>query len=283
MSDDWGIMLSPNMSIIKTIDENKFKKVNEVYSGCIQSPAAVNEAYDIKEILRDNPNNKKPTNSFYFVNTGTIDRYSTLWGKTEMTYLTKEIPKTHKLKSPFYTYPIINKEALKEYKENRYKQSITPKIIFAGKRYFEAFWDKNGEYTAGKTTYIILKPDHEVEISMPVLLGILNSKIISFYIQEVYATRGIDGGTDFTPELIGNLPLPKLSNTQKDKIENLVNKIIPLYIKYYNTDLKNEEDVYKNSINDLEDNIDEIVFQGFGLSYEKYKDKITAKRKSRKI
>jgi len=38
MSDDWGIMLSPNMSIIKTIDENKFKKVNEVYSGCIRWP-----------------------------------------------------------------------------------------------------------------------------------------------------------------------------------------------------------------------------------------------------
>jgi hypothetical protein len=283
MPNDWGLMLSANMSIIKTINENKLKKVSEVYIGCIQSPSAVNEAYPIKEILRENSNDKKPENSFYFVNTGTIDRYSTLWGKTEMTYLTKTIPKTHKLKSPFYKYPIINKEALKEYKENRYKQSITPKIIFAGKRYFEAFYDKDGEYTAGKTTYIILKPNHEVEISMPALLGILNSKIISFYIQEVYATRGIDGGTDFTPELIGNLPLPKLSDEQKNEIENLVNKIIPLYIKYYNTDLKNEEDVYKNSINDLEDNIDKIVFRGFGLSYEKYKDKITAKRKNRKI
>ncbi len=208
---------------------------------------------------------------------------ATLWGITETTYLSKTIPKVIKLKKPTYTYPYIRKDEMLKFKENRYKQSISPKIILAGKRFFEAFYDENGEYVAGKTTYIIKKPKSVVDISMKVLLGILNSSLISFYISEVYATRGIDGGVDFNPDLVEDLPLPKLTDKQKNEIEELVNKIIPLYKKYYETNLKKEEEIYQESLNTMERRIDEIIALSFGLQFKKYENAIIPKRKKKKI
>lgn len=182
------------------------KKLNTLFPN-IYGAATVNEAYQIKEIIKDQANYQVNNHAYFkFINTGTIDPYKSLWG----------IKNTQYIKGS-YEKPIIKESDLKRINPGRLKQSSSPKIIIAGMSLrIEALFDK-GEYCAGKSTTIIIGDTKRLKT----LTGILNSKIVSFWQNKYFNSLSMAGGyfnigtNEISLIPIPNdmdLPLPQISN-----------------------------------------------------------------------
>ena len=239
--DNWGIFLSDKLNLIFKI--NSSKKTLRSSDYCVENPFATNEAYALRDIVVDIMQYNQ-SEQFKLINTGTIDPYVNLWGNKVTSYL--------KLK---FNNPVVKKEDLKSLLPKRYDQSITPKIIITGMRYFECFYDTLGEYIAGKST-IIIKGDNLYDI-----LGILNSKLISFYIKQSYSALGIDGGINFSKDLVLDLPLPKKNYSN---LKNNVQKIIELTktTNYF------EDNQKQQAVKEYENQIDIMVYKLYDLNYQ---------------
>ena len=95
--------------------------------------------------MSDNDSENIDSKKFFkFINTGTIDKFTSLWGLKAMTYVKNK-----------YLYPVIEKSLLQKNFPKRFEQAKSPKLITTGIRYFEVFGDFNGEYLAAKSTEII--------------------------------------------------------------------------------------------------------------------------------
>ena len=211
--DNWGILLSRDILNIIKIKSTFKGKIGDFYS--VQNPFSTAEAYSLIKIIKDGNYDKQ---NFYFINTGTIDPFINLWGQKLTSYL--------KLK---YKKPIINRNKLKKFSLNRYNQSQSTKIIITAMRHFESFYDSKGDYIAGKSTIIILNKDKKYNLKSLNLL--LNSKFISQYIKSNFSALGIDGGINFSKDIVNDLPIPndflKAQNKlikYHDEILNSINK-----------------------------------------------------------
>lgn len=190
-SDTWGILLSAHADVLLILSASGVRLGAYVDA---HDPFTVSEAYELKNIIVEQRAGATP--SFKFVNTGTIDPYVTLWGISETRYLKSRFSK-----------PVIGKETLKRLLPRRYAQACKPKLILSGMRKFEAFLDQKGEYVAGKSSIVVIPKD--ARLSLMTCLGLLNSMLIRFFIQESFGVLGIDGGISFSGAIVEGLPLPK--------------------------------------------------------------------------
>ena len=206
--------------------------VNTIYSA-----ATVSEAYDIKKYLSDDKNK----DGYKLINTGTIDRYISLWGKKRTQYIKGS-----------YMFPKISTFDLKKISKRRKIQASSPKIIIAGmSKKIEAFLDIKGEYLAGKSTSIILG---EIPILIS-LIGLLNSKLITFFVTHFYHSLKMAGGyLNIDPEIIGKLPIP---------FESVNNRIG----KYFSMLINSKTEAGKG-IKNTGKQIDQIVYKLYGLTLE---------------
>ena len=122
-------------------------------------------------------------------------------------------------------------------------------------RYFECYLDTEGCYVAGKSTIILLNPKEQRLFK--ILLGVLNSKLITFYIRGSYSTLGIGGGINFSRDMVENLPMPVFSSAESNKIISYVDNIISAKGKNISSDTSA-----------LESEIDHLVYQLYGLTEE---------------
>ena len=136
----------------------------------------------------------------------------------------------------------------------------TTKIVISGMRHFECLLDLTGEIIAGKST-VILK--HKNKSDYRVVLGILNSALISFYIKESYGTLGISGGINFTAGLVESLPVPDIDNFSEKEIARVVKKIIG------KADGKTL--VKENQLREYKKQIDQLVYKLYGLNKKEIK------------
>jgi hypothetical protein len=140
----------------------------------VNGAATVAEAYPIQDLIHDDP-----TGELRVVNSGTIDRYCLLWGKKPMRYLGRS-----------YLYPVIKEGS--RLPPKRWHQAQQPKIIVSGMtQRLECAIDPQGSILAGKSTTIIL-PFQDFDIYY--LLGILNSRLISFYFRGYFGGNSLQGG-----------------------------------------------------------------------------------------
>lgn len=189
-NENWGFLLSSSIDILMKMSRGAPKFGEHVVA---TDPFTVSEAYDLKPLLRDFSDEAR--DFFKFINTGTVDPFINLWNETEIRYL----------KSSF-RMPVVEKDDLRAVFPRRYKQATQPKIIMSGMRKFEAFLDESGSYLAGKSSVIVI-PTHTA-VSLLTLLGILNSTLMRFYVQDAYGVLGVDGGISFSGKMIESLPLP---------------------------------------------------------------------------
>ena len=206
--DNLSVIVSEGFSIVNNLNKKniKFEDYFKVYSAFTTS-----EAYKLKEILKEKFNEKE---DFKLINTGTIDRYTSLWGKTLTSYLGTKI-----------LYPSISISEFKEKFINRFNKMSCKKLIVTGIRYFEVFYDENIEYIAGKSTTILYSENDKYNKSG---LCILNSKLISYYIKTSYEAASMGGGINFTPDLIKNIPLFKLNLKIELKFSEKADKMLAL-------------------------------------------------------
>jgi hypothetical protein len=208
----------------------------------IYGAATVGEAYDIKTYLKDGYYNEK-AKSYKFINTGTIDRYRSLWG----------IEQTRYIKGAYVT-PYISATTLNDYSVRRYKHASSAKIILAGmSKMFEAYLDCNGDYLAGKSTTIILG---ELE-TLKYWVAIINSSLMSFWLNTNFNSLKMQGGyINVGVNETKQIPIAE-NNELKGKIVQTVNSIIHKQSTDVLADISSEENL-----------IDCLVYKLYQLSYD---------------
>ena len=152
-----------------------------------------------------------------------------------------------------YLYPVVDKTRFLEYFPNSYgEKSLKRKIIIKGLTLLDACIDLKGEIIPGKSTMVIPAP----EGTLYLLMGIINSKLMIFYVKQKYASSSYNGGINFTKDMINNLPI-------KQHIEAL-NKITALSKEI--TRLK-IDDILSDTV-ELEMQIDNIMYSMYDLTEE---------------
>jgi adenine-specific DNA methylase len=220
--------------------------------GEISGAASVSEAYELKSIVRELSNQ---SSYFKFINTGTIDRYSSLWS----------VFKTAYIKTSYYK-PVVSKEALRTFSDHRYQQAQEPKIIIAGMtKRLECYLDEGGQYLAGKSTTIMLPR----KIDPKVLLAILNSKLMTFVYKNLFKSLSLAGGfMRVGPPQIRKLPIRTVTDIQKQVLTKLVDKIISLNDRLNEIyDKRTDEHArIEDEIKNVDAEIDELIFKNYGIT-----------------
>ena len=232
--ENWGILLSEHLDLVASI-MRRCKKLS-VYCDA-EGAFTVSEAYKLSEYLSEFSSSDPDT--FKFINTGTIDPFISLWGTKQTTYLKQK-----------YDRPVVSREYFRRNFEKRYIQTISPKIIISGIRHFEAFLDINGEWIAGKST-VILRNFREIPPKL--MIGILNSRLVSFFLKECYGSLAMDGGISFSPANVSEIPIPdpRKNKDKCDDIVKVVNQIITRKSKNIATDTTRLEEKLNQHIYDF--------------------------------
>ena len=227
--------------VTKLSYQPKLKEHKEVY---IDSAATVSEAYKIKELLKDGV--EQDSYCKKFINTGTIDRYKSLWGIKETQYIKDR-----------YQRPVLLEQSLLKLRGRRMKQANSPKIIIAGmSKVIECYLDLGAEYLAGKSTTIVRTSDI---INLKILCAFLNSKLASFWYRVNFNSLAMSGGY-LNINRIEEIPVPRLSKLDertREKLSGLVDKI-----------LKKKKQNPDADTSDLETQIDQLVYKLYNLTPE---------------
>lgn len=189
--DNLGMCISPFITLLTKIKEAN-GKVSDISS--VENPFTTGEAYELIPLVSEN----STAQDYKLINTGTVDPFINFWGQAKTAYLKNK-----------FDCPHVNKKEFHRLFPRRVRQVESSKLILSGMRNFEAFYDRNAQYVAGKSTIIIL-PLPQKEEMLAVLLGLLNSRLMKFYIYQSYSTLGIGGGINFSKDMVASLPLPEL-------------------------------------------------------------------------
>ena len=232
----WSKFFHESDVVALLIKLSKFDSLSKHFTKVLGA-ATVSEAYEIKEHLKDSRKSKGRR----FVNTGTIDPYCCLWGVKPTQYIKSR-----------YQYPVISDTDLNLVNSTRLCQAKTKKLIVAGmSKCIEAIYDDGG-FLAGKSTIIILDEKRNLKL----LLGILNSRLISFFLNTYYHSLKMSGGyLNISKDVLFSLPLP--NNFSSVPILELVDKILDCKKKDLDSDIENNLK-----------QIDEILYDCYGLTEE---------------
>ena len=170
-------------------------KMND-YIPDIYGAATVAEAYLVKEKLVDD---KNLADSKKLINTGTIDRYSSLWGYSKTQYI-----------KGGYLFPQISDSDISEISQNRLIQAKSPKLIIAGMSLcYEAYFDI-GECIAGKSTTIIIGDEDKLKYAQTVI----NSTLLAFWLKITFNSLTMSGGYfNIGTNEVAMIPIPVIEDT----------------------------------------------------------------------
>jgi predicted type IV restriction endonuclease len=220
--------------------------------------ATVSEAYEIKSLIREH--SRGTSADLMLINSGTIDRYHSLWGLKPCRYI-----------KDAYLRPIIPINSEKNLPPKRLKQAKSPKIIVAGMtKQLECTVDLNGTFLAGKSTCLIF-PSTDLRY----LLGLMNSKLLAFYYRAIYGGIALAGGylRIGSPQL-RTLPVPNIDFTKPNnkakhnKIVSLVEQMLELNKKLAGIKNPDEKTRIQRQIDATDAQIDKLVYDLYGLTPE---------------
>lgn len=231
------------------------------YAEC-ENACATSDAYKLKEYVHDIKfDDFDPIHHLKIINTGTVGKYDSKWGKSKMTYLKDK-----------YDFPVLDKTAFKTAFKNSYmEKSFKPKIIIKGLTLLDGCIDLEGQIVPGKSTLVISKPKgREHELYFP--LAVVNSKLAMFYIKEKYRGSSYNQGINFNTDMLNNLPVPEINNQNVLKIESIIQKILSL--KKNGLETAELEEVINQTLYKIYNfTFDEVkqIDSGFSLSEAEYK------------
>ena len=231
---------SASLDIVEIIGKHPLLKTIADVNGA----ATVNEAYLVKEFLKDI---QTPDFEYKkFINTGGLDPYKSFFGIEEMRYLKGK-----------YLFPVVAVDDLEKMSEKRLKESNAEKIIIGGMtKILECFYDK-GDYLAGKSTTIVYGYNH-----LKYITALLNSKLMTFYYSVFYNSMSLAGGFF----RIGAPQIKELPIAIPTSEETIL--LIEQYVDEIQ-DIKSGETANNENtdrIQELLSLIDDKVFQLYGLS-----------------
>jgi hypothetical protein len=95
--------------------------------------------------------------------------------------------------------------------------------------------------------------------------------LITYYLKQLYCSSGIDGGISFTAPMIRDLPIPEISESDGAKISVFANQMIGFQKQYHSTNNEGERQVIKKQIDNIDAQIDCLVYSLYGLTKEESK------------
>jgi len=231
-------LFADNIDVIVKMDtqDGKIKDLAECEGAC-----ATSDAYKLQPYINDvqTPNYKE---DYIVINTGTISKYYNRWGTSPMKYLGNS-----------YLCPIVKRTDFNTNFGSTYvRRASRPKVIFKGLNLLDVCLDKDAIVLPAKTTNVICSEDVDL---LKFLCGLLNSKLVFYYIKLKYSSSSYCGGITFTKDMINYLPV----NTREDRspIVEIVDKILSL-----------KESNPLNDTSDLEAILDRQIYKFYKLSPE---------------
>jgi adenine-specific DNA-methyltransferase len=215
-----------------------------------------------------------------YVNTSHVSRYYVDFQNQYLLYCDKQVKENIK------EYPNIKKhlDNVKEFitssnkpyglhrpRENKYFEC--PKIICKGMFSYPGFYIDYDKYYFGFSFSAIIQKDNNY--SLEFLLGLLNSKCGNYWFQKNGKKRGV--GVDIGVNVFRQFPVPNIDlNNPKEKqvhdnLVNLVNQMLKAQEKYHSAKIESDKGTYKKIIDILDNNIDKLVYELYGLSEKEIK------------
>ena len=130
----------------------------------------------------------------------------------------------------------------------------------------EASLDEVGFYTIN-TTYCIRTED---EVDNKYILGLLNSKLLTYYVRQKYSETALRGGfIELRVFQIEKIPFVKSSKSEQKKVTSFVDRMFDLRHDFeLVTENSNEWQKIKDEIAKTDKKIDEEVYKLYGLTKE---------------
>lgn len=205
------------------------------YALC-ESACATSNAYELQGIIEDR--DFVSEKDYILVNTGTLDKYTFLWGCKPIKYL-----KTN------YSQPVVNRQlfATKFANKAYERKTLSKKIIIKGLTKLDAALDLNGNVIPGKSTVVVLSEDIS---TLKVLAAFINSSFAIEFLKQKYPSATYNGGLNFTHKIIASIPIPPLNHESRLKIEQMVDSIL------------NSNSIEKNSLIELLDQYISKLYRG---------------------
>ena len=132
--------------------------------------------------------------------------------------------------------------------------------------------DENGEYAFTSGYGITIKDNSEY--SPKYVLGLLNSKLLEFYLKQI-STPMQNGFFRFFTQFIEKLPIRPISfsnpadKSRHDKMVSLVERMLELHKR--NPRMPQEQEIVKREIESMDRQIDTLVYELYGLTEEEIK------------
>ncbi len=191
---------------------------------------STSEAYEFRPLIKEchQDNDERVVK---LINTGTLRKYEALWGRQLFKYLKLSFNK-----------PIVTCNEFQKHFPRRYELFDAQKIMISGIRHFRAFLDLEKEFYSTIPTTIIYSP--KLNESLELLTGILNSKVMAYFIDKKFQISSMDGGINFSPEIVKSLPIPNFEENFSPlvtNIENLVRKV--MLQKKVNPEISIDDDI----------------------------------------
>ena len=212
----------------------------------IGAAATVSEAYALKEYIREYSDTLSKNSFKKLINTGTIDRYKSLWSKKSTRYIKSS-----------YNAPIVLNSDLREFSQRRFMQSDSKKVIIGGMtKILECVYDQ-GEYLAGKSTVIILESG---KMNLKYALAVLNSTLASFWYKIYFRSLAMAGGYfRIGANEIKTIPIPDVPSEQQAPIIKIVNQILDAKCANPDADISNYAKKINKRVYALYDLTDEEI------------------------
>jgi len=207
----WGFLLSSHYNLIKKIGDLSVP-LSEIAT--VQATSTAAEADYFSEALGEEPGQFKKR----FINTGLIDRYSSLWGMESLEH------KGHRYSKPYLD---TSNSVVSVSRRNLYDQ---PKLVFAKIALrVEAFGDFYGEYASANTNCA-----YGGNYLLGYLCALFNSALLSLVYSEYFGALRMSGGYfQFQAPQLDVLPVRVINfTTPEEKRGQLLKQARKLYREY---------------------------------------------------
>jgi hypothetical protein len=231
----WGYLLNEKINITEKVINQSVLITN---CAKINATSTASEADYYHNLINDNE-------GFKLINTGTIDRYESLWGKSELTDKGKR----------FLTPYLTNRTG--KISKNRTNLYGSPKIILAKIAITtEAFFDAKGEYASVNTNCI---HSFKEDLDPRYILAWLNSKLFQYTFECFFEGLKMQGGyLLYSSPNVSKMFIKKVAIKNQMPLIELVEKIFPAKAQKQDTSI-------------LEKEIDVLVYKLYELTYEEVK------------
>ena len=102
------------------------------------------------------------------------------------------------------------------------------------------------------------------------LLGILNSKLIWYFLTSICVVRS-GGYIEVKPQYFEQIPIARMDASNEIKLTSIVEQIVSIQNKSNLEISENEKAIYKKKIEILSVQIDELVYKIYGITEEERK------------